>query len=132
MVSTRGLPIVDIPEFEVKVAGGEVLGCTGKVAGLQIQSDDYLLETDFYVVDLDGLDAILGKQWLRTLRRYTFDHETMQLEFLQGDQLVILKAIPDSGPRLITTHWMDAILRHDDIEWATQCFISSKETQDLG
>ena len=85
MVSRRSLPIVNIPKFEVKVVGGEVLGCTGKVVGLQIQFDDYLLETDFYVVDLDALDAILGRQWLRTLCRYTFDHETMQLEFLQGD-----------------------------------------------
>ena len=55
-----------IPEFEVKVAGGEVLRCTGKVSNLPIHFGDYLLEIDFYVVDLDGLDAILGRQWLRT------------------------------------------------------------------
>ena len=131
MVSKKRLQTVDIPEFEVKVAGGEALSCTKKVSSLQIQFDDYLLETDFYVVDLDGLDAILGRQWLRTLHRYTFDHETMQLEFSQGDRLVVLKAIPDSGPRLITPQKMEAILRHDDIEWATLCFISSKETQDI-
>lgn len=83
--------------------------CTKKVPSLQIQFDDYLLETDFYVVDLDGLDAILGRQWLRTLRWYSFDHETMQLEFSQGDQLIVLKAIPDSGPRLIRAHRMEAI-----------------------
>ena len=112
------------PEFGVKVAGGEVLRCTEKVAGLQIQFDGYLLESDFYVVDLDALDAILGRQWLKTLHRYIFDHETMQLEFLQDDRLVILRAIPDSGPRVISAHRMEAILRHDDIEWATQCFIS--------
>ena len=76
------------------------------------------------------MNAILGRKWLRNLHRYTFDHETMQLEFLQGDQLVILKAIPDSGPRVISAYKMEAILRHDDIEWATQCFISSKETLD--
>ena len=34
MVSRRGLQTVDIPEFKVKVAGGEVLRCTEKVAGL--------------------------------------------------------------------------------------------------
>ena len=45
---------------------------------------------------------------------------------------MILRAIPDSGPRVISAHRMEAILRHDDIEWATQCFISSKETQDTG
>lgn len=112
----------------MKVTGGEVLSCTEKVSSLQIQFDDYLLKTNFYFVDLDGLDAILGRQWLRTLSRYTFDHETMQLKFSQGDRLVVLKAISDSGPRVITTHRMEAILRYDDIEWATQCFISSKET----
>ena len=83
------------------------------------------------MVDLDGLDAILGRQWLRTLCRYTFDHETMQLEFLQDDRLVILRAIPDSGPRVISAHRMEALLRHDDTELATECFISSKETQGI-
>ena len=53
------------------------LSCIEKVSSLLMQFDDYLLETDFYVVDLDGLDAMLGRQWLRTLCRYTFDHETM-------------------------------------------------------
>ena len=40
--------------------------------------------------------------------------------------------MPEGEPRLITTHRMEAILRHDDIEWATQCFISSKEAQYTG
>ena len=62
MVSKRGLQTVSIPKFEVKAVGGEVLSCTEKVSNLQIQFDDYLLETNFYVVDLDGLDAILGRQ----------------------------------------------------------------------
>ena len=44
----------NIPEFEVKVARSEVLRCIGKVSNLLIHFDDYLLETHFYVVDLDG------------------------------------------------------------------------------
>lgn len=36
MVSKRGLQTVDIPEFEVKVAGGEVLRCIKKRTNLQI------------------------------------------------------------------------------------------------
>ena len=49
--------------------------------GLSIHFDDYLLEVDFYVVDLDGLDAMLGRQWLQTIGKYTVDHGKMQLEF---------------------------------------------------
>lgn len=64
------------------MAGGERLRCAWKVSGLLIHFDDFLLEADFYVVDLDGLDAMLGRQWLQTIGRYTVDHEKMQLEFL--------------------------------------------------
>ena len=45
---------------------------------------------------------------------------------------MILRAISDSSPKVISAHRMEAILRHDDIEWAKQCFISSKETQGIG
>lgn len=45
---------------------------------------------------------------------------------------MILKAMPEGEPRLISAHRMEAIMRHDDMEWATHCFISSKATLDLG
>ena len=63
-VTKRKVQIDDIPEFEVRVVGGERLRCIEKVSGLPIHFDDFLLEADFYVVDLDGLDVMLGRQWL--------------------------------------------------------------------
>ena len=102
--------------------------CTGKVLGLPIHFDDFLLEADFYVVDLDGLDAMLGRQWLQTIGRYTVVHEKMQLVFLQNGQQVIFKAMPKGETRLISAHGMEAIMRHDNMEWAAHCFISSKAT----
>lgn len=57
----RKLQIDDILEFEVRVVGGERLRCLGKLSGLPIYFDDFLLEEDFYVVVLDGLDAMLGR-----------------------------------------------------------------------
>lgn len=40
--------------------------------------------------------------------------------------------MPEVEPRLISAHRMEAIMRHDDMEWATQCFISFKATLDMG
>ena len=100
--------------------------------GLLIHFDDFLLEADFYVVDLDGLDAMLGRQWLQTVGWYTVDHEKMQLEFLQDGRQVILKAMPEGEHRLISAHRMETIMRHDDIEWAAHYFISSKATINSG
>ena len=113
-VTNRKLQIDDIPKFEVRVSE------------VPIHFDGFLLEANFYVVDLDGLDAMLGRQWLQTIGRYTVDHDKMQLEFLQDDRQVILEAMPKSEPKLISAHRMETIMRHDDMEWATPCFISSK------
>lgn len=76
-VSKRRLQVNDIPEFEVRVARGDRIRCTRKVSGLSIHLDDYLLEVDFYVLDLDGLDTMLGRQWLQTIGMYTIDHGKM-------------------------------------------------------
>ncbi len=81
-VSNRKLQIEDIPKFEVRLAGGERLRCVGKVSGLSIHFDYFLLKANFYVVDLDGLDVMLGRQRLQIIGRYTVQHDKMQLEFL--------------------------------------------------
>ena len=76
-VTNWKLQVDDILEFEVRVVGGERLRCTGKVSGLLIHFDDFLLEANFYLVDLDRLDAMLGRQWLQPIGRYTVDHDKM-------------------------------------------------------
>ena len=75
------------------MARGKRLRCIGKVSRFLIHFDYFLLVEDFYVVDLDGLDVMLGKQWLQTIGRYTVDRDKIQLEFLQDRRQVILKAM---------------------------------------
>ncbi|KAH9320972.1 hypothetical protein KI387_015611 [Taxus chinensis] len=36
------------------------------------------------------------------------------------------------GPRVVSTHRMESIIRHGEVAWAAQCFISSKSSSDDG
>ena len=39
-----------------------------------------------------------------------------------------MRAASDDGPREVTSHRMETILRHNDVLWATHCLVKSKTT----
>lgn len=49
----------------------------------------------------------------------------MQLEFLFGGKKTILRAA-SNGPREVSSRKMETIIRHDDVIWATHCYVKSK------
>ncbi|XP_057812846.2 uncharacterized protein LOC131026858 [Cryptomeria japonica] len=82
----------------------KVWGCTKWIPQLSIQMGDYTLTDDFYVLPLEDYD----------------------LEFLSGGKKVILRATSDGGLKEVSSHRMESIIRHDDVIWATHCFVKSK------
>lgn len=50
----------------------------------------------------------------------------MQLEFIVNGKKTILKAMADGGPRVVLARRMEALIKHGDVDWAAQCFVSSK------
>nr|DAD36322.1 TPA_asm: hypothetical protein HUJ06_006963 [Nelumbo nucifera] len=60
-------PVLEDTQFSVTVASGEKLTGSGKCEGINIKSQGVLFQSDFYLLDLPGFDAILGAQWLQTL-----------------------------------------------------------------
>lgn len=48
----------------------------------------------------------------------------MDFTFVVDGKRVVLRGMKNEGPKEVFTHWMEAILLHDDVAWATQCFIS--------
>jgi len=85
------------------------------------------LTDDFYVLGLGEIDVVLGIQWLQSLGRYAHDFQKMELEFIHDGKKVVLRALSDGGPRVVTRR-METLFRHNDVAWATQCFVSSKSS----
>ena len=57
--------------MKVVVVDGKKIEKVGKCHKVKLQIQDYNLESEFYVVPLGGVDAVLGIQWLQTLRTYS-------------------------------------------------------------
>ena len=39
---------------------------------------------------------------------------------------VLFHGMANEGPKEVSVHRMEAILRYDDVAWVAQCFISAK------
>ena len=73
LVKRRGLPSSTESHigFQVKVAGGTLLPCTHLVPQLSIAMANHTVIEDFFIVDLDDMEVILGIQWMETLDEST-------------------------------------------------------------
>ena len=60
LVKRRGLPTEAHVGFQVKVARGTLLPCTHLVPQLSITMANHTMTKDFFIVDLDDLEVILG------------------------------------------------------------------------
>ncbi|XP_073155705.1 uncharacterized protein [Henckelia pumila] len=53
-----------------------------------------IFSIDFYVLQLQGADVVLGFQWLELLGRITVDYKELYMEFLRDNRVVRLKGEP--------------------------------------
>jgi hypothetical protein len=63
----------------------------------------YTLTDDFYVVDLEETNVVLGVQWLYSLRDFKMNYQKMRMEFIDTrGQQVILRGISSREPRVFS------------------------------
>lgn len=56
-----------IPNFSVMVANGSKLQCSGLCPKVPITLQGKLFLIPFYLIPIEGVDVVLGMEWLRTL-----------------------------------------------------------------
>jgi len=55
----------------------------------------------------------------------------MEMEFTGPDgKKVVLREMHQYPPNIISSHSMEEVMRHGDIEWAVECYISDRELPD--
>jgi hypothetical protein len=92
----------------------------------------YSMTDDFFVVDIPDTNVVLYVQWIYSIGRYTTDQRTMQMEFTgPNGKKVVLRAMHKYLQNIVSSHNMEEIMRHGDIEWDIECFISNKEPPKL-
>ena len=75
---------------------------------------------DFYVVDVEDSDAVLGVQWLQTLGDITTNYKHMTMKFFTpGGKQVVLRGMANNAPIVVSNKRMEAIFRHGDVVYAS-------------
>jgi hypothetical protein len=67
--------------FEVVVANGERLSSRGKCSAIPILLEGTLFILEFFLIDLQGYDSVLGAQWLKTLSPILWDFASLHMSF---------------------------------------------------
>ena len=93
VAETLRLPVKPTTPFTVRVANGERLSCKGKYEKLMVNLQGNEFHLDFFSVPLNGLDMVLGIQWLETLGSVVCDWKKRTMDFIWEQQPKKLQGI---------------------------------------
>uniref|UniRef100_A0A2N9GUD5 Uncharacterized protein n=1 Tax=Fagus sylvatica TaxID=28930 RepID=A0A2N9GUD5_FAGSY len=83
--------------FRVNVANGEVLVCEATYPMVPMEIQGYRFEMRLYSLDLQGSDAVLSMQWLRSLGQVLHDWEKLTMEFTVANQQYLIRGDSPKG-----------------------------------
>lgn len=101
------LPITAIKPFRVYVGNGASIVCSYmcKRTKLVVQGTSFII--DLHVLPIHGLDVVLGMDWLESFGRVTTDFVTKSMEFVRGNNLVVLHRIAHPPSRIYLSSLAD-------------------------
>ena len=68
-------------EFQVMIADGGTINCSGKCHNINLTMGKYVLNTFMISIPMWGDDVVLGVQWLQSLGTMSFNFQKLFLKF---------------------------------------------------
>nr|MDZ8005329.1 RNase H-like domain-containing protein [Nostoc sp. DedSLP05] len=98
-------------KFPIQIPGHHQIPCEGVVHNLELQTPSCTLKEDFFVVDIGGVDIVLGVQWLYSLGTYCTNHQERTLTFLKDGEELTIKALPAKDIKVVDSKHMSKLLK---------------------
>ncbi|KAK7288441.1 hypothetical protein RIF29_01900 [Crotalaria pallida] len=97
MVKALGIPVEEASHgLGIRLGDGHLAVTTGKCPNLRVSIGQYECPLNAWVLNMGGLDLILGVAWLRTLGEVTTNWETMTMRFKHQGKEVVLQGTCNS------------------------------------
>ena len=95
---------------------------------LQVAIGNYIVTDSFYVVNLVDKKLFLGVQWLYSIGEHTMNYKFLEMRFKYSEgKPILLRGIHTYPNQVVSSHSMRSTLRNGDIEWTTECLITSSK-----
>jgi hypothetical protein len=76
--------VYPMPEFQVMIADGGTINCSGKCNKINITMGEYVMSSPMIVIPMGGADVVLGIQWLQSLGTMAFNFQEIELRGITG------------------------------------------------
>ena len=128
MVEKINIPIEQFDGFTVVIPSHNTMQCKTWVPKLQVTIGNYTFVDNFYVVDFDDTNVVLGVKLMYYLGQHIgyYQIPKMKFQYLKG-VLRVVRGKHTYQNQVVTCNSMRSILRHGDIEWAVECHITSSK-----
>ena len=109
-VKRRDIQTESFDGFSV-AAASYTMECRQRIPQLTVTLGNYTVIETFYVVDVPHMKVVLGVQWMYSLRKYSTNYQTMEMEFTRAEgQKVVLRGMNTYPPTAMTSHRIEAAL----------------------
>lgn len=101
VISALGLSCDYHRKFLVRLGDGHQISTVGKCEAFPLQLAEITFSTEAHILELGGVDLILGLSWLRSLGKVLMDWQVMTMSFLWDGKQVQLQALKSQGTKLL-------------------------------
>ena len=103
--------IYPAPEFQVMIANGGTINCSGKCHKINLTMGEYVLNSPMLAIPMGGVDVVLGVQWLQSLGMVAFNFLELFMKFSLDGKEFELRGITGKPSKLISSHGMTKLLK---------------------
>jgi hypothetical protein len=99
------------PEFQVMVADGGTINCSGKCNNINLTMGEYVMNSPMIAIPMGGADVVLGIQWLQSLGTVAFNFQELFMKFLLEGKEIELRGITGKPGKVISSNGMKKLLK---------------------
>ncbi|MCH90152.1 RNA-directed DNA polymerase (Reverse transcriptase), partial [Trifolium medium] len=115
IVTALGLIITPMAEKHIKLGDGHKIVSKGVCRDVKIQLRDIQITVDAWVLELGGLDMVLGVSWLSTLGKVVMDWQNLSMQFVYNQKVVKLQGQGNSHEG-----YLNSFLDDKQRKWGTE------------
>ena len=92
---------------------------------LEVSLGNHTIIENFYVVNVDDKNVVLGLKWLYSLGEHIVNYQVPKIRFKNSEgKPILLRGMHTYPNQVVSSHSMRTILRHGYIEWDAEFLIT--------
>ncbi|XP_022636349.1 uncharacterized protein LOC111241659 [Vigna radiata var. radiata] len=129
VVEELKLPVVDMPSYTVSLGDDHKKVTRGRCETVRISLGDTTVEEELYVLELGGVDVVLGIAWLAKLGEVVINWREMSMRFGVANEKITIRGDPALSRQLVEPRELWKIVDGDSWALVWELGVVEQETR---